>query len=60
MTIFIHYMYIQGKGVARWRSLYRGPPPASMPEARGDSGEEGDVSGEAGWLEKECERQPVR
>ena len=36
------------------------PPPASMLEARGDSGEEDNVSGEAGWLKEKCERQPVR
>ena len=38
----------------------QGPPPASMPEARGDSGEEDDVSGEAGWAVEEKQKQPVR
>ena len=37
-----------------------GAPPASMLEARGDSGEEDDVSSEAGWTEKEFESQLVR
>ena len=57
MTMFIHYTRKQCCQVAE---PLQGPPSASMPEARGDSGEKDDVSGEAGWLEKECESQPVR
>ena len=58
MTIFIHYKRKQCCQVAE--PLQGPPPPAYMPEARGDSGEEDDVSGEASWMEKECESQPVR
>ena len=56
MTLFIHYTRKQCCLVAE---PLQGPPSASMPEARGNSGEKDDVSGEAGWLEKECESQPV-
>ena len=37
-----------------------GACPASMPEARGNSGEEDDLSSEAGWTEKEFESQLLR
>ena len=38
----------------------QGPPPASMPEVRGDNGEEGDGSDEDGWTASEMEDQLVR
>ena len=48
---YAHTLYTEDprNRVAGWQILYRGPPPALRPEARGDNGEGDDESGEDGW-----------